>query len=816
MLRYIFMLGLGLVLLRGYNCEEEKKPNILFIMTDEHRYDLLGRVQEELSQYNGKLKVRTPNLDRLSRDGAYFQTAYTQCPVCGPARTCLRTGLTVETSGVQTNPLTDEENRRNPKLFQDKIDQLEGLDQILVEGHGYVSEFYGKWHIPDRLYHSSNGSSLVVENNDYSYEKKAPRFRKSQWATKLRQFLSHFEKEGYIEKTFQPGQQEDTYSRWPYTPISLDSRYGLATNTPIKSLPSTFDWSQNSVMGNYSLPKNYSSSFFNHDVAMKALNRLAMQQQQDGKPFLITVSQHLPHPPMMAPHELLDYYWNRRNELFLSPTVGVPLDRSTSYFATKEQKNLEEAGYCDKGNVRKWTALYYAMVEEIDDLVGIMLKRLDDLGIADNTVVVFTSDHGEMLGSHCRRGKSKFFEESARVPLIIKYPGAIPAGTVVSNPVNHIDLFSTLLDYSGASSSDKSQGVSLRRFIDGTPINEVYDETVAIVEWDYREPLNGTRLSRNLDSQPNFMVRHGDFKLMIHKKANSNKRDVLYYLAIDPFETSNRIDPDNGPPPDDIIGKAEHLKCLLLEWMERMEGGRNDHYSNPVYNANEGQGDMLEIHLRQSWPRVPFWVGSSVLKFGPPQRYGDTRYIRHEWLYIGRRTPGTVEITKMSIEGDDASLFSLSEQSATITSLSYIRVRVTFESDAKPSDIGRIQAVINIENDAGPSIPVAIMLVSEAPNGASNSPVDVSETPSGTPDIPVAVSEPASGTSNTLVDTVLNNGQCIPEQPCGRCVGDCDSDDDCQNGLLCFRRNRHNPYGPVPGCTGAGGRVTDYCYGPPS
>jgi arylsulfatase A-like enzyme len=74
---------------------------------------------------------------------------------------------------------------------------------------------------------------------------------------------------------------------------------------------------------------------------------------------------------------------------------------------------------------------------------------LDELDITDNTLVVFASDHGEMLGAHCLRGKNKFFEESTRVPLFLKLPGVIPAGSIVDEPVSLIDVFSTILDYAG-------------------------------------------------------------------------------------------------------------------------------------------------------------------------------------------------------------------------------------------------------------------------------------------------------------------------------------------------------------------------------
>ena len=176
---------LSLFLLMLTSCQSQddgqrelaQKPNIIFIMSDQQRYDAIRRVQHELSAFDGKLKIRTPNLDRLSREGAYFRTAYTQCPICGPARTTLRTGCTIERTGIQSNPLPASDYKRNPKLFQNKITKLNGLDQIFVEDHGYKSEYYGKWHLPPSLYKRRDGSSRVVQYNDYDYKTGAFSFR---------------------------------------------------------------------------------------------------------------------------------------------------------------------------------------------------------------------------------------------------------------------------------------------------------------------------------------------------------------------------------------------------------------------------------------------------------------------------------------------------------------------------------------------------------------------------------------------------------------------------------------------------------------
>ena len=679
---------------------QRPKPNILFIMTDQQRYDAIRRVQDELSSYDGKLKIRTPNLDRLSREGAYVRKAYTQCSVCGPARVSLRTGCTIERSGVQTNDLADDAQLGtiNPQLFHEKIQKLEGLDQILVEDHGYLSEYYGKWHMPERLYHSRDGSSRVVTYNNYNHPEAAFEFKPVSWGRMLKSYLSHLETNGYSIKNFQPGQQEDPYSTYPYTPISLDSRFGLPTNTSLDDL-SDFDGRQDSQIGNYTSGKNYSSSFHNHDVALRALNRLALQE----KPFLLTVSYHHPHPPFIAPFEYLSYYWDQRDNLFTSPNVDIQLDDSTSYYTPREQKKLMDAGYCNADNVKEWTAVYYALVEEIDTLVGIMLDRLDELGIANNTLVVFTSDHGEMLGAHCTRGKNTFFEEAVRVPLLVKLPGMIPAETIVEEPVSLMDVFSTILDYVGASKSDKSDGSSFRPFIEGTSNNDLFDESAVISEWDFRDPMEDGTLSRTLDDRPSFMVRHGNFKLLMNKKADSLHPDVLYNLAEDPFEMNNLINPKGPAPNDAVIGKAEHLRYLLIDWMQRMQQSTNNSfYSDPIYNANEGNGDIGAITKRQNWRPSSVWVSDQAVVFGKAILVG-SNYVRNEWLYIGCRSPGAVLITSFRVLGNDAAMFRLNADSAEVPYLGVFRLQVTFDRNTAttPQRSEPMDAYIEILHDRG-------------------------------------------------------------------------------------------------------------------
>jgi len=172
------------------------------------------------------------------------------------------------------------------------------------------------------------------------------------------------------------------------------------------------------------------------------------------------------------------------------------------------------------------------MIEEVDHWVGLMMDQLAEAGLEDNTLIVFTSDHGEMLGAHGMRNKFNMLEEATRVPMIMSMPGRMPANTFVKEPVSQIDIFATLLDYLQASEYDDSDGKSLRRFIEKKSWNEFYDERTVVVELDNRFPImNANAYDGDLGGIPNFMIRKGNYKLILPRRANSDVIDMMYNLT---------------------------------------------------------------------------------------------------------------------------------------------------------------------------------------------------------------------------------------------------------------------------------------------
>ena len=171
--------------------------------------------------------------------------------------------------------------------------------------------------------------------------------------------------------------------------------------------------------------------------------------------------------------------------------------------------------------------------------------------MADNTLVVFTSDHGEMLGDHGMHSKFVFYEGSVHIPLLLRLPGTIPAGTVVKAPVSHLDLFATILDYCGVA-APASEGESLRPLIEGKSDGA---GRFVVSEW----PATAV---------PGFMVCDGRWKLLFGRTAKARSLDALYDLKNDPNELHNLL--ADKVDWEKHRGEAERLKGLLTGWLQRI------------------------------------------------------------------------------------------------------------------------------------------------------------------------------------------------------------------------------------------------------
>jgi arylsulfatase A-like enzyme len=300
------------------------------------------------------------------------------------------------------------------------------------------------------------------------------------------------------------------------------------------------DIGQGATFGCLEIPPEFTLAACTAKEGLAALDRL-----KDG-PFTLTVSISPPHPPMVLPKPYYGMY----------PAEQMPVPSSIGDARANSPYHARKVGmteiYGKPENVRQMISDYYGLITEDDDWIGRILQKLDDLGLADHTLVVVTADHGEMLGDHGMASKFVFYEGSVHIPLLMRLPQVIPAGTVVKAPVAQIDLFSTILDYCGVA-GEASEGNDLRPLIEG---KEDGAKRVAFSEW-------------HSSHVPAFMAFDGRWKLLFGNSPSAKSLDALYDLQTDPQEVTNLI--GQNPEREKHRVEAERMKGLLVGWLERVK-----------------------------------------------------------------------------------------------------------------------------------------------------------------------------------------------------------------------------------------------------
>jgi arylsulfatase A-like enzyme len=521
----VILLATFLLSIATIQAQQNKKPNLLFIITDQQRFDAMSIA--------GNTVLNTPNLDRLAKQGAFFKNSYTQCAVCGPARATILTGRSVENHGITNNKLAENATSL-PKTF----------DQILTEKSGYHCEYYGKWHSPEfaadcyknPIKVAKSGRSIFGPNGDV-----------------------RFYKDNYLNQVFpkpaisalKPGELFDTYSERPYIPNILDKRYG---KTQAEVDASGISYAQPDLHGIISIPDEHSLTAFRAKQTIEALERLR------NKPFSITASFHFPHAPMLPSKYYSDMF--PVNKMVTPISISDPMLNTPYSNANGRKTNTE---YADAQKIKYMISDYYALIKEVDDWIGKILDKVEELGLSDNTMIVFTSDHGENLGSHGMRDKNVFYEESAHVPTLIIFPGRIKPNTVVEDYVSNIDLFATINDYL-KTPEQPSDGKSLRGLIEGTSKTK---GRYIVTEW-LSDP----------NKVPGYMIVKGGWKMFIPHSSTSKVIDALYNLADDPYEMNNLM--GSNPDKSKYTKKINELHIDLLTWLKE----RNSSYYKEVKNRN--------------------------------------------------------------------------------------------------------------------------------------------------------------------------------------------------------------------------------------
>lgn len=400
---------------RSQNTAAADRPNVLLIMTDEQHYRSLSAT--------GNPYITTPNMDRIVREGALFTNATCVTPYCSPSRASIITGVYPHRHRILVN-VSPNRNQQAP-LAQDAFPNTE----TILKQTGYQTAHRGKWHLGDP------GNFDCYESRTY--------------AGKTNREYSRFLEE-----------------KLPISKFKNHPSPGKYLGRPVEMIPAIqtayhkFNSGENRLGYIAIIGRSLIEPEFLPETRITA-EILDLLDKHAHERFMITVSWSPPHDLWVIPEPY--YSMVDRKKIQLRGTRELP-----SWDARGASKRLGDlAG--DEG-LREYAAIYYGMVKYIDDQVGRILHKLDDLELAANTLVIFTTDHGDMVGAHGCIGKSigGFYDDLVHIPLAMRLPGQITAGTVVRQPVSQVDLMPTILDYVGLPAPQPIHGQSLRPLLEGT------------------------------------------------------------------------------------------------------------------------------------------------------------------------------------------------------------------------------------------------------------------------------------------------------------------------------------------------------------
>ncbi|MCD6291067.1 MAG: sulfatase-like hydrolase/transferase [Anaerolineae bacterium] len=437
----------------------------------------------------GNPYIRTPNLDRLVSEGVAFTRAYTQNPICTPSRGSFLTGYYPTTVRVNRNGGAYFPPEAARKLITRKLANI-----------GYDCGLAGKLHL-------SAAHNRVERRPDDGY-------RVFRW--------SHHP----YPETFWPTEQHD-YQRWLRDQgVNWEDAYGT---TKLEG------WDGGEL---YSpgIAARY------HQTTWCANEAISFITEPHEGPWLMSVNPFDPHPPFDPPPEYLE----RMDVDSMPLPLFDPreLESQLAFQGIDHQTEVPRPPY--EYDARRMIAAYYAQIELIDTQVGRMLDALEESGQRENTIVIFMSDHGEMLGDHGLLFKGcRFYEGAVHVPLIISWPGHFQAGLRSNALVELVDIVPTLLEITGLPIPNDMAGKSLLPILTGQAAPDHHHDFVLS---EYRDTLARPYASRGS------MIFDGRYKLCVY---HGHEVGELYDLQEDPHEFHNLWDdPDKQSIKLDLMKRA--------------------------------------------------------------------------------------------------------------------------------------------------------------------------------------------------------------------------------------------------------------------
>ncbi len=461
-------------LLAQLSLAADKKPNILFIFTDDH-------ASHAISAY-GSVINKTPNLDRIANEGMLFKNCFCTNSICGPSRAVIQTGKYSHLNGFLTNgDLFDGKQQTFPKLLQKA---------------GYETAVIGKWHLGEHMPPQGYNYSEVLIGQGPYYN---PPMLKDADGSGKQTRINHT---GYT------------------TDIITDLALEWLKNSRDTDKPFMLMYQHKAPHREWAPGPKYLHTF--DDVTIPEPDNLFDNYQTRGR---AAHEQDMSIEKTMTPRDLK-----------LVPPPNLNSEQLEVWNAAYEPKNkaFKEANLQGDDLIRwkyqRYIKDYLRCVASVDDNTGRVLDYLEEAGLAENTVVIYSSDQGFYLGDHGWFDKRFMYEESYRQPLMVRWPKVVQAGSIDTHLVSNIDFAETMLDVAGLDVPDDMQGRSLVPLLKG----ESPQDWRKSHYYHYYEFMNDSKT-------PHMVRRHYGVRTDRYKLIHFYNIDEweLYDLEADPKEMTN-------------------------------------------------------------------------------------------------------------------------------------------------------------------------------------------------------------------------------------------------------------------------------------
>jgi len=472
-------------------CGAESRPNILFIMADDH-------AAHAISAYGSKIN-RTPHIDRLAKEGMRFANCFAVNAICAPSRASILTGKYSHINGVT--------------VFN-RFDGSQWTVAKALQAGGYYTGMIGKWHLQSDPTGFDYWNILVGQGryHDPVFIDRGQRKQINGYATDVITDLSiEFLKNRPKDKPF----FLMCHHKAPHRPWEPDAKHAHLYETGNLPEPATFN-------------DNDSDYRTRSDAAREATMRIDRDLTRNDL--------KLPPPPGLSGAPLNAWRGGTDTELVVTENGQTNRLTGAALKRWKYQRYLRD---------------YLGCIASVDDNVGRLLDYLDQSGLATNTIVIYTSDQGFFLGDHDWFDKRFMYEESIRMPFLVRYPPAIRPGTVNEDMVLNVDFAPTFLEFAGLPVPAEVQGRSIKPLLSGqTP-------TDWRQVWYYRY----YHYPADHRVQPHYGVRTDRYKLIYF---NRIKQWELFDLQTDPQEVNNiYAAPASAPIISDLQAQMNRLRKEL-------------------------------------------------------------------------------------------------------------------------------------------------------------------------------------------------------------------------------------------------------------